>query len=259
MTSTINLNGTTVVRARMVQPWAGNWFADLELDPLAPIPPIGPAILTIGVQPYRCFIDANASGIFGAKVGVRVVGGLGGWSRELPAQHFHNDALVLSSIVIAATAALVGEIATVALPVPLGTDYVRARGPASRVLEGLDWHVEPTSGATFVGPRIPAPANPLTVEVLDYDPIAQRATVATDGVLSPGAVLVDPRFGTLTVRDVEQTWGEGGARANVLCGAADVGARLVTALKNLAKQATPAAHLRTYRYRVIAQNRSMGG
>lgn len=243
-----------VLSVRMVTPWNGNWIADLELDPDVPLLPAGPVVLTIGLIVLKGVIDSSASGTFGPKASARIVGGmLRGWDAEVIAQPFVNDAGVLSSVVIAAAGAQVGEVAAVASPKSLGPNYVLAAGPARRVLDGEDWHVDPLTGTTIVAPRIAIPANPLTTTVLDFDPIMQRATIAADGLLSPGMILIDPRFGMLTIRDVEQMWSANGQRANAWCGSSVTSTRLAGALQRLAYEAVGATFLRSYRCRVVLQ------
>jgi hypothetical protein len=260
MTASITLAGAGAppiagLSVRMFTPWQGTWCADVELDPELPVLPVGPVVLTIGLTTVlKGVIDPRAKGVFGSKAGARIVGGvLGGWDKDVTAQHFHNDAGILNAVVIAATAAQIGEVAAVAIPKLLGPDYVRSAGPASRVLAGLDWHIDPITGATVVAPRIPQPGSPLSFQVLDFDPIAQRAEIATEDLLAPGTILVDPRFGTLTVRDVEQRWSADGARATAWCGDTVKASRLAGALQRLAIEACGIAHLRSYVCRVVLQ------
>jgi len=69
----------------------------------------------------------------------------------------------------------------------------------------------------------------------------------------PGTVLTDTRFGTMTVRAVEQWFGDGRARVLAWCGTA-ASSSLTSALGSVASHAVGATHLRLYRYRVVAQN-----
>jgi hypothetical protein len=255
MVASLSLNGIDATRVRLVTPWSGAWIADVDLAPPLPLPDLPggvPAVINIGLNVLRGTIDSSATGIFGQRASCRVVGGSGGWSKTVAPLPFHNDAGLLSPVVIEATAAEVLETAVVAIPQVLGFDYIRSAGPASRVLDGLDWHVD-LLGITQVAPRIPLPANPLTTEVLNFEPTAQRATVATDDVLSPATLLTDSRFGLLQVRDVEQIWDANGSRANAFCGPSTV-PRLAGALRTFVKEAAGVVYLKTYRYRVISSD-----
>jgi hypothetical protein len=249
---TILLNGLSCVSARVVTPWQGVWFADVDVDlGEVPVAPTGAAVLLIGTTSLVGTIDDRASGRFGTKARVRLVGGGGGWDTVVSAQHFHNDGGVLLAAVLSATASSVGEIVAPADPTQrLGVDFVRTAGAASRVLAGLDWYVT-FAGVTVVGPRVVTPALP-SIEVLSFDPNTQRLELATDDVVQPGTLIVDPRFSALTVRDVEQTFNEAGSRAVAWCSSSS-GSRLGAALANLARESVGVAFLKCYRYRVIAQ------
>ncbi len=100
------------------------------------------------------------------------------------------------------------------------------------------------------------PFNPLTTDILSWDPLTRTAELACDDPIAPGTILLDPlRFsGPLIVRDVEQTWtASGGARATVWC-AESSGSRLQTAIANLVTEKINLPALKTYRYRVALQN-----
>lgn len=252
----IALNGLRGVKVRLLIPWQGGWTADIDFDLAeAPVMPIGIGTLTVSntAPPFVGFIDPTQSGIFGEKAKARVIGGIG-WSKNVLARGFHNDAGVLSSAVIGATALEVGERALQAIPSRLGIDYARTGGPASRVLSGLDWYVD-FSGTTVVGPRIPKPADPTSIDVLSWDPLTQTAIIASDEVITPGTVLVDTRFGTTTVVDVEQVFDDAGARATCHCrSAADAitkGSRLSTALDALIREKSGATYMALRKYRVV--------
>ncbi len=258
------LNHLPALDVRLFTPWGGVWFADVTvaLDETEVVP-FGPCALTLGTTVLAGTVDPRASGKFGKSAKVRVLGGGGGWHQNVTPMHVHNPATVLSTVVYAAAAAEVGEVVVDVVPKPLGPDYVRfggfpivgPPGPASRVFGKADWYVS-FQGVTFVGARIPQPYNPLTTEILSYDPLTRAAMLACDEPIVPGTILLDPlRFtGPLIVRDVEQTWSaDGGARATAWC-ADEAGSRLQTALVNLVAEKVGLTFLKTYRYRVVLQN-----
>lgn len=254
----ISLNGLMCRSARVLHPSVGVWSAELEVDlAFVPIVPSGPAVLTIGTTPLRCYVQPDASGEWIGLGKVRVIGGMNGWSKTVTPLHFHNDAGVLSTTVYATTAAEVLEVVVDPIPTRLGVDYVRAAGPASRIFGDRPWRVDPVSGTTFVGPRIPVPANPLDVELLEWDPVSGRATLSAESLLSPGTLLVDVRLGTKPklVGDVEQLFGPDKARATAWLQdvATSIPSRLGSALRTLVREASGVTFLRSYRYRVIAQ------
>ena len=248
----ITLNGLIASAVKLWMPWQGAWTAEVDLTLAAvPVLPKGPAILVIGTNTLVGTIDDDATGTLGPTARARVIGGGGGWHKEVPARHFHNDAGLLSPAVISVTAAEVKEAAVVALPMPLGVDYMRTAGPASRVLADLDWFVT-LAGITTVGPRLPIPANPLTTEITNWDAFSRRAEIASNDIIQPGTLLIDPRFGTATVRDVEQVFNEGGGTATAYC-AADAGSKLSGLFRSLVKEHGQTTNLAVYHYRVVAQ------
>ncbi len=260
------LNQLPALSVRLVTPWKGVWFADVEvgLDETGAVP-FGPCLLTIGLTVCKGTIDPRASGSFAKTAKVRVLGGGGGWHKNVIPMHIHNPATVPSTAVYTLTATEVGEVVIDAIPKPLGTDYVRMGGlpgglpglppaPASSVFGDADWYVN-LLGITTVGPRLPLPYNPLTTEILSYDPLTRTAELASDDPIAPGTILLDPlRFdGPLIVRDIEQTWtAETGARATAWC-ADSTGGRLQTALANLVNATAKTALLKSYLYRVAIQ------
>jgi len=250
------VNGIRAMSIRLYMPWSGAWTIEADLDPDTPAVPSGPAIVKIGVAGQLVgAVDPNGSGRFGERMRIRIVGGGGGWHRSVSARQFHNDAGVFTTAVITATAAEIGERAVVPIPKRLGVDFLRTAGPASRVLAGLDWYVDLT-GATIVAPRVPTPAVPGSIDVLTYDPNQQAAELASDAVILPGTILVDTRFGTITVRDVEQTFTEAGARATAWCASKaspTPGGKLVTLIASVVRETARTDTLRTYRYRVVSQ------
>lgn len=247
---TISLNGMDAVSTRLFLPWTGAWIADVDFNLTLPTVPKGPAVLKIGEALAMGTIDPEASGKFGEKARARVVAGGGGWHRPVSARQFHNDAGVFDAAVISATAAEIGEKAVVATPSRLGVDYLRSTGPASRVLAGRDWYVD-LLGVTIVGPRVPIPATP-EIQILSWDPKEQRAELASDSIIAPGTILVSPLFGTATVRDVEQTFVDSGARATAWCGEAKA-SRLSSLFASLVREYGGTAHSRPHRYRVVAE------
>lgn len=251
MKTTIMLGATSAISCRLVTPWDGAWFAELDLDPDLPTLPSGRQMLRIGTRALVGTVDPRATGIFAGTARARLVAGGGGWDKHVRAQHYHNDAGVTSATVLAATAAEVGESVVEAVPRRLGVDYVRSAGPASRVLADLDWHVD-SAGVTLVSPRAPLPVDPTAIELLTWDAGAQRAELAADDLVLPGMVIVDTRVGTATVRDVEQTWNADGARAIAFCGSSTV-SRLAGAMRRMAQEAVGLPHLKAHRCRVVSQ------
>jgi len=251
------LNDLRAASIRLLVPWTGVWIADVDvvLDPVTKAMPKGPATLTIGTTVLVGTIDDRSSGVFAELAKVRLVGGGGGWDKPLDPASWHNDAGVTSTAVYMATAAAAGEkLVELGVPSRFGNDYVRMAGAASSVFAGVDWYVT-FQGITTVGARIPLPLSPLAT-ILSWEANDHRAELASEELVLPGTILVDDRFGTKTVRDVEQTFDEGGARVIAWCdkpSSATPGSKLLSALASIARASTDVPNLRLYLYRVVAQ------
>jgi len=253
------LNGSRAVSVRILAPWRGAWSADVVMDPadVDASTLIGAATIVIGethgpVSTLQGTIDPRYSGTFIDRPFVRVVGGAGAWDKTVTAQHFHNDGGVTSSQVYQATAAQIGERVVDLAPTLLGADFVRSVGPASRVLADVDWFVD-LDGVTQVGPR-PSVPDDASLTVLDWDPIAQRAELQSDGLILPGAIIADARIGAaaVTVRDVEQTFTGAGTHAIAWCAIAPA-TRLLSAFGSLVRELGGIAFVKRYRYRVVLE------
>jgi hypothetical protein len=247
------LNQLQATSVRLVTPETGVWFADVDvtLDETG-IVPSGPCVLTIGLNALLGTIDPNASGAFAKSGKIRVLGGGGGWGKAVLPLHIFPAPL--STTVYSVTAAEVGEVVVDALPVPLPEGQVRCAGPASAVFGSSAWYVT-LQGVTMVGPRLPLPYDPTSVDILTFDPLTRTLELASDDPIAPGTILLDPlRFdGPLIVRDVEQTWtAGGGARATAWC-ADSAGSRLQKGLAALVAGKAGLPFLKTYRYRVVLQ------
>lgn len=255
----ITLNGFVVRSCWLMQPTTGVWTAEIEAEcDIIPSVPIGPAVLFVEATPLRCWVVETFSGLWVDRLRVRVIGGIsGGWLRDVLPLHFHNDVGVLSSAVVAATGSEIGEAISDPLPVRYGVDYVRAGGPAARVFGDRPWHVDPISGVTTVGARIPALVDWLTFDLLDWDPVTRCATFAGDGVLSPGSLIADPRLGASVWKlgDVCQSWGEGPARSQswLVPVASETPGGMSLLFRRLIRENVGVLFLQSYRYRVVLQ------
>lgn len=256
----IALDGFRVTNLRISMPWIGAWSADAEVDlGDRDTLPAGKATLEVNGTMLACSVDAAQSGTFAGKGKVRVVAGAGGWEKVVPSSHYHNDAGVPTTSVFGTTAAVVGERVVETEAGRFGIDFTRDQNAASRIFAGLTWFVDAT-GTTIVGPRAVAPAAP-DVRVLDWDAREKIATLGADGLVLPGTILTDSRFGTTKVRDVEQTWGDAGARVTARCIDVDAtpapaplaGNAIVATVGAIATEAVGAKWLGAARYRVDTQ------
>jgi hypothetical protein len=267
--STVNLTGSTgtypCVSARLLMPWRGVWVADLELAlsaaQLLTPPSSGKVTITIvpgtpGAPPLATLvgtIDPRGTGVFAQLYRVRVLAGGGGWEQPVTPQHYHSDGGLFGAQVFGATAISVGEAVVTPIPVSLGNDFMRTAGPASRVLEGLDWYVDPATGTTMVGNRLPAVAD-ASLEILTWDPAGQVAELVCEALVLPGTPLVDPRLPQgATTRDVEQLFDAAGSHVKAWCSTASV-AQLTNDLRSLIQEFSGRKFLATYLYRIVLQD-----
>ncbi len=248
----MHLGSIPVLEVRVVASWTGPWIADCDLDLAHDAPmPTGLQSLTIGSTTLVGTIEAKASGPFGDKARARLVAGGGGWSTVLKPIHLHNDAAggIPSTQALAAVASQIGETVVDSTPVTYVTDWEFFGGPAVGALEGRQWYVD-ANGVTQVA-AWPTLARGSDVDVLMYDPETRRAELAADELVWPGTTITDLRFGTITVRDVDQRFTAAGSRVTVWHSSTP-GSRFNSLLQSIASLGGQ-QWLRVYRYRIVNQ------
>jgi hypothetical protein len=171
--SALQVNGRSVAAAKIFVPGEGVWFADLDLADDAPL--TGAVSITLGGSTLRGTVDDSASGVFGLRRHIRVIGGAAGWRKEIKPTGYTNDAGVRASTVANDAAKACGEtLGTFAGGVErLGSHYLRNAGPASRTVEdaarGVPWWVD-YAGVTQVSARTVTTPAPESYETISYDP-----------------------------------------------------------------------------------------
>lgn len=252
----LTANGLFVHSMRWHAGWSGVWSAELDYAGEIPLSGKAAIVSTEGIALIGT-VDSERSGTFGEKRHARVLGGGGGWAKKPRPQHYHSDIGLPLQVVASTTAAEVGEIVTVLLPLVVGFDFVRSgEAPASQVFAdaGVDWWVG-VDGVTRVGVRVPLPA-PLSLSVLDWQPENGTVSFTCETLVEPGAILVDIRFGAKIVREVEATISGGSVSGTlwVVDAPPDMGSatELADVLKDFARTATRSDYARFYEYVVIA-------
>lgn len=247
-----------ILAGTMLIPWIGAWVLDVDLDlGSTDTLPTGKVTPNVSDATLQGTVDARSTGRFGEKARARIVGGAGAWETDPGPYHFHSDAGLLSSTVATATASAIGETLNEPSPVNIGIDFFRlgrdaktGKGrpaPASRVLEGRNWHVD-ASGVTQVAPW-PASTPSSDVEVLDFDVENRVLNVSSDTIVWPGTVFTDSRFGTMTARDVEIFITPSHFRAKVYC-ASSPASRFQTVLRNQVREYAQVDYADLVRYRI---------
>ncbi len=254
------LSGERITRGRVVVPGVGVWFAEIEMEGAPAIS--GSATLALGELRLTGTIDATRSGS-NAQVGRFVlVGGGGGWSRELEARGYHSDSGVRASTVAEAAAREAGEtLGRVEVASAfLGADYVRSRGPASVTLAdvaaGVPWWVD-FYGETHIATRDEEQADPDTYEVLEVDPAQRLVTLAVDDLrdIGIGSILSERLDTPLTIRSYEIEIEGGSWTVRAWCGAPSTSAsRLARALTRFVDRVRADRLLGVWTYQVVRQN-----
>jgi hypothetical protein len=171
--SALQINGRSVARAQLFVPNEGVWFCDADLTDDAPL--TGAVSITLGATTLKGTVDDGASGVFGLRRRVRILGGAAGWRKEIKPLGYHNDAGVKASTVASDAAKACGEtMGTFAGGVQrLGADYLRNAGPAARTIEdaarGVPWWVG-YDGVTHVAARTEAEPSADAYSTISYDP-----------------------------------------------------------------------------------------
>ena len=240
----------------------GPWVAELDFEAAPDVS--GRVQIRAGSLVLSGTVRANLAGEYVEQWRCVVVGGAGGWSRQLGRKAYHNDAKIKARLVADDAAREVGEAIMDFVPAAerIGVDYVRSAGVASRVLEhvigqGVPWWVG-YDGNTRVGPRASV-ALPLEsqADVLGYDPRNRMLTfsVVDPGVVQIGSVIAQsPLSEPQTVREFELYITADKTRVVAwVGGTAGERGRLAGLLEVIARRVTDAPIYGKYRYRVVFQ------
>ncbi|MDF3069179.1 MAG: hypothetical protein K0R38_4780 [Polyangiaceae bacterium] len=254
------INDTSLASVRLTVAAQGPWFADCVFVGDAP-DITGRVRLQIGELTLSGTIAPQSDGTHGLQRRCRVVAGAGGWGVLVSPKDYHSDAGVKARTVADDVARAAGEALGTFAPGAerVGVDYLRQAGPASRVLEdaarGAPWWVD-YAGVTHVGARPTTNPDPSVYEVLEYDPLTRRLTLAADDLtkLSVGAVLTERLDEPQTIRELEVVVEGGKLRVKAWCGGtASSAGELADLLKAIVARATDEKLFGKYRYRVVSQ------
>jgi hypothetical protein len=193
--SAVAVNDHRCKYAILAIPWHGVWWADVHFDESIDEFVAGAhATLRVNSSLYQAtvFRGSNYHGSYRA----RLVGGAGGWGKQLPVAGYSHSSGVKLSLVLKDITALNGETVSLGKDVNLGSFYVRAAGPASDALRGCDWYID-EDGITQIRQRSSG------VVASDFTFIGGkyadgRLTVATD---SPEDWLPGKKFSNLWVNE----------------------------------------------------------
>lgn len=185
------LNDETLIRATLVMPRWGIWWADVQVATSEVFS--GQVTLTIGGLSLKGTVISGGS--YHEQGWYRIVAGNGGWRTIIDAAGYRNESGVKLGVVLQDAARACGEnLGTIPPTSRVGPAFARPRGEASRVLDLLSseaWHID-NDGITQLGLRAS------TTYEGDYTLIAshpsrQSFTVQAEDLtgLVPGAQIED--------------------------------------------------------------------
>lgn len=254
----LQVNGRSVARSLISVPGEGVWFADLDLTEAEPLD--GRVSITLGASTLSATVDPSATGTYGLRRRVRVLGGAGGWGKQLKAQGYRNDAGVKASLVAADAAAACGEtLGTFAGAVPrLGSHYLRFAGPASKALEnaarGVPWWVA-YDGVTHVAARPESTPDPAAYETISYSPRhgVLRLQVNDLAAVGIGSRITKDLDAPVVIRSFELEATANGLRMRAWCGEGR-GTNLIASLRRIVQRTTDQRITWPVRYRIGAMS-----
>ena len=147
-----SLNGFRIARASVLVPYYGIWTADVQLDSAQAL--AGAVSLVLGNLTLQGSVYRADS--FAGVTYARLVGGAGGWMKEVPSATYDNPVGVRLATVLYDVATLVGEKVNIVADSLIGLAYVREKAPAQRVLRqlaGAVWFIDP-KGVTQISSRV---------------------------------------------------------------------------------------------------------
>lgn len=150
-TAFATLQGARIVAGSIAIPLYGLWSGDVQLATDQGVP--SSVSLVIGNLTMQGAVYRQA--LFAGTRNVRIVGGAGGWRKNISFQQYRQASGVQASTVLGDAAKACGESVTLASSSVLGTYWTREAGPASRTLRAIAgdrWYVD-TAGVTQVGAR----------------------------------------------------------------------------------------------------------
>lgn len=250
------ISNRPILRGRIHIPAWGIWWADVETGQTGEPELAGEVTISLNDLELSGTI-ISPPGTFRGRVRHRVAGGAGGWGRSVAARSWTNDAGVRRGTVLSATAQDAGEqleLATVSGTT--GSHYVRAEGPAARVLHDLypqSWHVD-LGGVTRAGswPETDYQGDATITDRTDL--AAGRLELAPFGVadLLPGAQIAELR--AVDVIHHIEPQADGPRLRTDVWGAQGASSRLPSAVQDLVDALTAQHRYRgAFSYRVVAQ------
>lgn len=159
------LNSERVTVGSVCIPYYGLWSADVSLA--GEVDVTGAVTLVVGNLTLQGFVYRGA--LFAGTRSLRLVGGAGGWRRDVQRQAYYNPNGVRLSLLLGDAASVVGERVRVPSDRVVGNWWVRETAPASRLVRqliGETWWVD-SAGVLQASDRT------------DFTPIASEFTTTS--------------------------------------------------------------------------------
>lgn len=210
------LGGKRITSGSIGLPLFGLWSGDVMVSDKDPV--TEQTALTIGNLTMKCAVYRTAE--FAGSRACRIVGGAGGWRKDVAAKAYVNASGVSASMVLNDAAKEVGETVVLSPDRKIGPAFIRVEGPASHLLYivGGGFYVD-NAGITQVK-AWPTKAVTSEFTVVNQNGATGRVEIATEDLAAwmPGATFRAPTLaGTLTNRGVVlQMKDDGNLRLEVL-------------------------------------------
>lgn len=212
MSNYINLNGSSIISGTICIPMQGIWTADLVMPNATDISLN--CVLTINDLVLQGYVVRTLN--FANSRSLRLVGGYGGWRKNLTARQYLYTGNIKLSTILNDAAIEVGEkinIQTDVTVVNNGT-YLRQNNKASVLLNDLvpNWWIAP-NGITQVADRLNTPIKS-SFEVIGYTGSYGHARIATENYSDwlpnrtyQNAIIEIPQTISMTTINIEKNTG----------------------------------------------------
>lgn len=254
------LNGYAVADLVLIVNEQGPWFAEVQLEQLAPKLAAGPAKLVINGVALECTVDQP--GTYGQAKSCRVIAGGGGWGKVVSAHGYGNDARVKARLVADDAARAAGESIGTFEPAAerLEVSYARTVGAASVALEdaagGALWWVGYDGKTNVAKDRPTTKAAPDTYEVLAFNPRTQVVELGVTGLtVGVGSIISERLDAPATIRSFTLRLSSKRLTMTAVCGELRTTNQLVLLVRRIVERVMNGWLFGAYRYRVV----SMGG
>lgn len=248
--SDAELGGVAATRVRVQLPAWGRWWADIDT--------VDDTVLT-GAQALKLPGMTLVGTVYGApyegRGRYRLVGGAGGWSKQLKARAYLNDLGVRKSTVLSDLATETGETVDDLPDTRFSAHFARVQGPAFVTLNSVapkGWHTD-LAGVTRIT-TWPASTYSGEATITDVDEASQIVELTTDDLegLVPGVTLSTTVGDVGPASDVEIEIDTTSIKVRVL--ASQQLTRRLEAFSAMLDALDPRRRYRgTYEYRVVEQ------